>query len=79
MTTLNKFCVGSHAAQIAIANLPIAARWRADQIEIAPPLPEWPGVALLTSDEALNLAAWLVAVTGRRREFLELLEAIEKT
>jgi hypothetical protein len=34
----------------------------------------------LSRDEALNLAAWLVAVSGRpRAEFLALLDAIERT
>ena len=33
----------------------------------------------LTHDEALTLAAWLVALTGKREAFLELLDAVEGT
>jgi len=35
--------------------------------------------APLTKSEALTLAAWLVAVTGERAVFLEMLDAIEAT
>lgn len=33
----------------------------------------------LSHDDALNLAAWLVALTGEREKFLTLLDAIEAT
>jgi len=78
--TLNRFAVGvTGKGLIAILNAPLQAR-RRDFVEVEDAgMPEWPAVAPLTAPEALNLAAWLVAVTGRRAEFNALLDAIEKT
>ena len=77
--TLNKFVVGSAAnGTIVILNPPLQARRRAAGIA-GDTMPEWPAVAPLTVSEALNLAAWLVAVSGRRDEFDRLLEAIQAT
>jgi len=78
--TLNKFAVGvAGDGSIVILNAPLQAR-RRDFVEVEDAgMPEWPAVAPLTVSEALNLAAWLVAVTGRRAEFNALLDAIEKT
>ena len=40
--------------------------------------PPRPGV-LISEEDALNLAAWLVAIVGQHDRFLEVLEAIEST
>jgi len=37
------------------------------------------GGAELTHAEALTLAAWLVAITGKHEDFSEILEAVERT
>ncbi len=82
--TLNRFAVGAGGeffgtvpGQIVILNLPLNAR-RSDQVE-GTAMPHWPVPAPLTADEAINLAAWLVALSGKRAEFLELLEAVMRT
>ncbi len=79
--TLNKFAVGvAGDGTIVILNAPLqAAAARSRQLVRAAGLTEWPAVAPLTVSEALNLAAWLVAVTGRRFEFNGILDAIERT
>jgi hypothetical protein len=78
--TLNKFCVGASIdGRIAILNVPLQARQLATGTDAIDSMPLWPAVAPLTASEALNLAAWLVAVTGRRAEFLRLLDAVEAT
>jgi len=85
--TINKFLVGARAGadQVVILNLPLQARAQLQlrthdpNLDKADELPEWPAVGPLTPDEAINLAAWLVAVSGKKREFLELLAAVEKT
>ena len=71
----NKFVVGAAAGgdRIVILNLPITAR--AGQGS----MPDFPVPAPLSKAEALTLAAWLVAVTGERAVFLEMLAAIEAT
>lgn len=48
--------------------------WR-DGYVVLPMIPPF----RLSDDEALNLAAWLVAVTGARERFLELLNQVEAT
>ena len=80
LDTLNKFAVGvAGDGRIAILNAPLQCR-RRDFVEVEDAgMPEWPAVAPLTASEALNLAAWLVAVTGQRSRFDALLDAIEKT
>ena len=78
--TMNKFLVGAgvgERAGIVILNLPLLAR-RGD-LQPGAGMPEWPALAPLTADEAINLAAWLVAVSGKRAEFLRLLKAVEAT
>lgn len=72
--------------QIVILNLPlgVGATVTTPAVDgrgnpVAPALPRWPAVGPLTASEAINLAAWLVAVSGRKPEFLELLAAVEKT
>jgi hypothetical protein len=80
LVTLNKFAVGAAAnGTIVICNAPLQARRRDVLDDGSLSMPEWPAVAPLTVSEALNLAAWLVAVTGRREEFNRLLDAIERT
>jgi hypothetical protein len=71
---MNKFLVGALADSVVILNLPITHR-RNEAMGMS----EWPVPAPLTPDEALNLAAYLVAATGQRAKFLELLHAIENT
>jgi hypothetical protein len=71
--TLNKFLVGALADQVVILNLPLTARRGMGE------MPDYPVPAPLTPDEALSLAAWLVAITGRRADFDRLLDAIERT
>ena len=72
--TFNKFAVAGQIRkdQVLLLGLPVQrAPNDADRGYCVRPLS--PG-------EALNLAAWLVAVSGRpRAEFLELLDAIERT
>lgn len=85
--TLNRFMVGSSVnGQIVILNLPMGVEAGVttpavdhEGTTVAPALPRWPAVGPINSDEAINLAAWLVAVSGRRAEFLLLLDAVEKT
>ena len=62
--TLNKFLVGVQGDRVVILNLPFA-----------------PGHGgTVSHGDALNLAAWLVALTpGGRAEFLKLLDAVENT
>ena len=80
-TLLNKFAVGvAGDGTIVILNAPLQARAaRSRQLVRAAGLTEWPAVAPMTVAEALNLAAWLVAVSGRRADFDQLLDAIERT
>lgn len=71
---INKFLVGDQGGKVMILNLPLQAR------PTAPGQFEWPHVGPLERDEALNLAAWLVAITAvDRAEFLRLLDAVEAT
>jgi hypothetical protein len=84
--TLNRFAVGVNGdGWIVILNLPLLARLAPAPAEdhhgrpVSPALPEWPAVAPLAHPEALNLAAWLVAVSGQRAVFLRLLDAVERT
>jgi hypothetical protein len=72
--TFNKFAVAGRIRddQVLLLGLPVQ------------PAPNDPQrgycVRPLSPDEALNLAAWLVAVSCRpRAEFLELLDAVERT
>lgn len=74
-TMINKFAVAARGKEIVILNPPLPAR--------APErggsgLPGWPAVGPFSQDEALNLAAWIVAITGQRDRFLELLEQVER-
>jgi hypothetical protein len=71
----NKFIVGAEMGgdAIVILNLPITHRRGRGS------MPDFPVPAPLTKSEALTLAAWLVAVTGERAVFLEMLDAIEAT
>jgi hypothetical protein len=76
--TINKFAVGGAAnGTIVVLNAPLQARRRVMGTNAMDTMPEWPAIAPLTVSDALNLAAWLVAVTGRRDEFGQLLDAIE--
>lgn len=85
---MNKFLVGASAdgKAICVLNLPMEYRL-ADVLKeigiLAASSPTdvraWPAPAPFTPDEALNLAAWLVAVTGRRADFLALLDAVQAT
>lgn len=59
--TINKFAVAGQGKEIVILNLPIVAALREGG-----DMPAWPTPAPLTKGEALNLAAWLVAITGER-------------
>lgn len=72
--TFNKFAVAGNIrpGQVVIVGLPV---------ERGPVVHERGFcVRPLSTDEALNLAAWLVAVSGRpRADFLELLTAIERS
>lgn len=79
--TLNKFAVGvAGDGSIVILNAPLQAdQARSKRIVEGAGLSAWPAVAPLSVSEALNLAAWLVAVTGRRFEFDGILDAIEAT
>ena len=73
--TFNKFAVGGTTdGGIVILNAPLQAMHRPGA-----GLPDWPAIAPLSAAEALNLAAYIVAVSGRRAEFLALLDAIERT
>ena len=72
--TLNKFCVAVKGDHVLILNLPLSYYRSEGSI-----MPEFPVSAPLTHEEALSLAAWLVAVTGKRERFLELLHAVENT
>ena len=75
--TINKFAVGGAAnGTIVVLNAPLQARRRVMGTNAMDTMPEWPAIAPLTVSDALNLAAWLVAVTGRRDEFQQLLDAI---
>jgi hypothetical protein len=79
----NKFCVTAYRPTpdsdgcplVEILNLPLKARTENG----GGALPLWPAPAPLRLDEAINLAAWIVAMTGRRAEFLRLLEEIERS
>jgi hypothetical protein len=85
--TINRFMVGANVAgQIVILNLPMGVRATVttpavdhEGTPVMPALPEWPAVGPLTAEEAINLAAWLVAVSGKRAEFVRLLAAVEST
>jgi hypothetical protein len=79
----NKFAVTVHpSGQISVLNPPLQARGG-----VSPSgqdtMPRWPAIAPLSPDEALNLAAWLVATAQRvctgdaRTQFNLLLGAIE--
>jgi len=81
--TLNKFAVAVHSSgQIAVLNAPLQAR---DGVQSSgqDSMPRWPAIAPLSTADALNLAAWLVAVArvngATREEFDRLLDAIENT
>ncbi len=67
--------IGTSETRVQILNLPLLAR----TIPGGGALPLWPAPAPLSQNEALNLAAWLVAVTGRRADFLRLLDEVEST
>ncbi len=71
--TFNKFGVDvDDAGAIVIGNAPLQARRRPGA-----EMPDWPAVAPLSPDEAINLAAWLVAKAGAdRARFLELLDLV---
>ena len=72
----NKLLVGgSTDGTIQILNLPMKARTSPG----GGALPLWPAPAPLRPDEAINLAAWLVALSGRRAAFLRLLDEIERS
>lgn len=75
--TLNKFRVGiASDGTIAVLNPPLQARRLVPGANLTDTMPEWPAIAPLTVAEALNLAAWIVAVTGRRFEFNSALDEI---
>jgi hypothetical protein len=44
--------------------------------QATPGMPLWPQVGPLSHDEALTLAAWLVAVIGQRERFNDLIDQI---
>lgn len=73
--TFNKFGVGGTSdGKIVILNAPLQAMHRPGA-----GLPDWPAIAPLSPGEALNLAAWIVAITGRRFEFNAVLDEIQAT
>jgi len=79
----NKFLVSVHSSgHIVVLNLPLQARAVSNPVDTAT-LKHWPAVAPLTTDEALNLAAWLVAVAqvggATREDFDRLLHAVLNT
>lgn len=73
LDTFNKFMVGAGHGGIVILNLPLQARGQRNS------MPGWPAAGPLTEDEALSLAAWLVACTGKRDRFNEVLDAVLST
>jgi excisionase family DNA binding protein len=74
VATANRFRVCAEGDKIEILNLPITSRRGGDGS-----MPDFPVVDALTTDEALNLAAWLVAITDRRgAAFLELVHDIRR-
>lgn len=78
--TLNKFGVGvTGDGKIVVLNPPLQARRLVTGTDAMDTMPAWPAVAPLTVPEALNLAAWLVTVTGRRFQFDVILDEIERT
>jgi hypothetical protein len=62
---VNKFGVALEGDTVVIRNLPLQAMPAAD----APGGMKWPAPAPLSCDEAIDLAVWLIKVTGHRPMF----------
>lgn len=74
VATVNRFRVCAEGDKIEILNLPITSRRGGEGS-----MPDFPVVDALTTDEALNLAAWLVASTGYQgAAFLALVHDIRR-
>jgi hypothetical protein len=67
--------MGERTAPIDTTNKFLVSDYRDQVVLLNPPVPR----QMLSIDDALLLAAWLVAIAGERKRFLEVLAAVEGT